>query len=299
MAGKLAVAALLVTASAPFVYGVGESTAVARVGDKDVKAAEVRVLLNGIDPKEREALVRDPALLSRTVRALLLQRLVLQEALAKKWDNDPVVAARLERLRENALVESYLDAMAVPPPGFPNESELKAAYEANRPAFLVPRQYRLAQIFIGAPKSPNQTENDKVQGRLAAVAKKVRLPEADFAAIARTESEEPESAARGGEIGWVPENRLQPEIRLRVLGQAKDVVTDPIRLDDGWHIVKILEAKDAYTASLDEVRGQLTATLRAERTKAERQAYVNRLLQQSPISINELAVSGVLEGAGK
>jgi peptidylprolyl isomerase len=276
-----------------------DAAAVARVGDTDVKADELRALLAALEPADRAALARDPALLSRTVRAILVQRMVLQEALAKQWDRDPSVVARLERQRQMTIVETYLDSVATPPAGYPSDAELKAAYDANRAAFLVPRQFRLAQVFIGAPKSPNKDETDKAQARLDAVVKKLRQPEADFVAIAKVQSEEPESAARGGEIGWLPETRIQPEIRLRVLGQAKDVVSEPIRLDDGWHIIKVLDVKEAYTASLAEVREQLASQMRIERAKVERQNYLARLVQKSPVSVNELAVSTVLEKSEK
>jgi len=131
------------------------------------------------------------------------------------------------------------------------------------------------------------------------VVKKLRQPECDFAVLAKAQSEEPESAARGGEIGWLPESRIQPEIRLRVLGQAKDVVSEPIRLEDGWHIIKVLDVKEAYTAPLAEIREQLATQMRTERAKTERQNYLAHLLQKSPISVNELAVSTVLEKPSK
>jgi len=276
-----------------------DTATVARVGETDVKADELRALLVGLEPADRTALARDPALLNRTVRAILVQRMVLQEALAKQWDRDPSVVARLERQRQATIVESYLDSVATPPVGYPTDAELKAAYDANRAAFIVPRQFRLAQVFVGAPKSPNKEENDKAQARLDLVVKKLRQPETDFAAIAKAQSEEPESAARGGEIGWLSESRIQPEIRLRVLGQAKDVVSEPIRLDDGWHIIKILDVKESYTASLADVREQLAVEMRTEHAKLERQNYLTRLVQKSPVSVNELAVSTVLGKTGK
>ena len=65
-------------------------------------------------------------------------------------------------------------------------------------------------------------------------------------------------------------------------------------MDDGWHIIKILEVKEAYTASLAEVREQLVAQMRTERAKIERQNYLARLVQKSPVSINELAITSAL-----
>jgi peptidylprolyl isomerase len=290
---------VLIADVSPLRLCAAEATPVARVGGTEVKADELRALLNNLDPRDRAALARDPALLNRTVRAVLVQRIVLQEALAKQWDRQPAVVSQVERLKQSAIIESYLDAVSIPPAGYPSELELQNAYDSNRATFLVPRQFRLAQIFVGASKSPNKGETDKAQARLDALVKKLRQPESDFAAIARVQSEEPDSAARSGEIGWLPETRIQPEIRLHALGLAKDVVSDPIRLEDGWHIIKILDVKEAYTAPLVEIRDQLVAQMRTECSKVERQNYLASLLQNSPVSVNELAVSNVLEKPAK
>ncbi len=59
-------------------------------------------------------MAQDPALLSQAVRMMLANRLVLQEVVAKKWDQQPGVATQLDRIRENALVELYLQAASVP-----------------------------------------------------------------------------------------------------------------------------------------------------------------------------------------
>jgi len=60
------------------------------------------------------------------------------------------VAALLER--EGALVELYLQSVSTPSAGFPSDDDLQKVYDANRAAFLMPRQFLLSQIFIAAPK---------------------------------------------------------------------------------------------------------------------------------------------------
>jgi len=161
----------------------------------------------------------------------------------------------------------------------------------------VPRQYRLAQIFIAVPKAADKTDNDKE--KLDGLSKDLHPKEADFAAIARAQSEESQSAAKGGEIGWLTENQIQPEIRLQVTSLAKGTVSEPIRLADGWHILKVLDIKDPYTPTLDEIRPQFIERLRAERARALSQDYVARLLQQTPVSINELGLEKLLNKPAK
>jgi peptidylprolyl isomerase len=85
---------------------------VARVGGRDVSASEIRSLLAGVAPDQRAALARDPALLNQTLRAMFARQLVLKEAADKKWQDQPAVVAQLAKLREEAIVETYLQSMS-------------------------------------------------------------------------------------------------------------------------------------------------------------------------------------------
>lgn len=272
-----------------------DSTVIARVGDTEVTAAEIRAALQNLDANAQAAAARDPAALSQVVRAILTQRLVLKEALEKKWDQDPAVTAALARLRNNVIAETYLQSISRPPDTYPSATELHAAYDANKSKLVVPRQYRLAQIYIKNLKGADATAAAAAQVKLDAVRKALARRDADFSAIARADSDEPDSAAKGGELGWLGESRIQPEIRAQLGALTAGAVTGPIRLDDGWHILKVLEVKDPYTPSLEEIAPQLTQEMRAERTRANSQQYVARLLQDNPVEINELALSKVLK----
>jgi parvulin-like peptidyl-prolyl isomerase len=129
---------------------------------------------------------------------------------------------------------------------------------------------------------------------LEAIKKSLHHSGADFATVAKAQSEEPESATRGGELGWLTENQIQPEVRSQLGSLTKNSISEPIRLDDGWHILKVIDIKEAYTPALDEIRTALAQQLRNEKTQANSQAYLAKLLQQTPVTINELAFSKVL-----
>jgi hypothetical protein len=274
-----------------------EPAILAKVGDTDISVADVRQFVQDLDPRERAALSGNPALLSQTVRMLLVQRLVLKEALDKKWEQNPEIARQLARARDRAIIESYLESVSEPPESYPGEDEVQATYEANKAALLVPRQYKLAQIYIALPRNADKLASDKALAKVNAVQKRLKQKEADFAEIAKSESDEKASAERGGEIGWLTEAQIQPEIRPAIVGLSKGAVSEAIRLNDGWHILNVIEIKEAYTPELVEVRDQLAQQLRAERTKANSQAYLARVLQQNPVSVNELALGELLKPA--
>jgi parvulin-like peptidyl-prolyl isomerase len=263
---------------------------IARVGSTNISADEIRAYVTGLAPRDRAALGQDPNLLSQAVRMMLASRLVLQEIAARKWDQQPNVTEQLDRVRENAAVELYLQTVSTPPAGFPSDEELQKVYDANRGAFLMPRQFELAQIFIALPKDADKAAEDKAKKSVEDVQRKLKAPGADFATIANDNSE----TKNGGELGWVAENQVRPEIRTQVMELAKNAVSDPIKLDDGWHIIKLIDTKASYTRTLPEVREALVQQIRNERATALRRAYLAELLKQHPPVINELALSGLL-----
>ncbi|HEY8335516.1 MAG TPA: peptidyl-prolyl cis-trans isomerase, partial [Tardiphaga sp.] len=267
---------------------------IARVGNSDVTADDLRSYIAALGPREQAMLAQDPASLSQAVRLLLANRLVLQEVAAKKWDQQPGVAVQLEKVRESALVELYLQSVSMPPAGFPSDDEIQKIYDANRASFLVPRQYQLSQIYIAVAKTADKAAVDAAKKKIDDVARKLKAVGADFAAIARTDSTPSENAERGGDLGLLPEDQIRPEIRAQVAGLSKGAVSEPISLDDGWHILKLVDTKPSYTRTLPELREQLVRQIRAERAAALRRAYLAEMLKQKPPVLNELALSKLL-----
>lgn len=261
------------------------STVVAKIGDIEVTNVEIRENIAGLDSQQQAALAKDPAALGQYVRALLVQRLVLKQALDQKWDQDPGVIAKLVRARETALTESFLQNASATDPGYPGEAELTAAYEAAKSKLTVPRGFKLAQIYIASDKA-----------KLDGVLKQLKAKNADFAAIARNSSEEAASAAQGGEIGWLTEEQIQPEIREKLPKLVLGAVSEPISLKDGLHILKVLDIREPRTPTLDEVRDSFVTQLRLERSRIKRQEYLAALVKEHPLAINEIELTKLAAG---
>jgi len=287
----------LLLCAAPCVYAAHNSDIIAKVGGIDVSADDIRPAIENLDAQTQAAISREPASLEQVVRALLTQRVVLKQALAEKWDQDAIVTAALARTRDGVISQTYLQSVSKPPESYPSDEEVQAAYEANKVKLLVPRQYQLAQILVNDPKGSDSVTDAKAAAKVAAIEKALSKREADFSSIATVDSDDSQSAAKGGLLGWIAENRIQPEIRAELGSPAKGSVTKPARLDDGLHILKVLDVKEPYTPTLDEIRPQLIQQMRAERTKANSQQYIAKLLQQTPIQINELNLSHVIKQA--
>lgn len=262
------------------------STVVAKMGDTEFKTEDLRAILDTLEPKDQEALSKNKAALNQILKLQLTQRLVLKEAQGKGWDKRSDIASKIEQARRAIVVENYVKSVSVPPETFPSAAELKSFYETNKEALRVPKQYRLAQIFI-----LTKSDDDKIRQQLDGVRRK---PES-FSASAQELSEDKASAARGGEVGWVLENQIQPEIRPYLQSIQKNGITEPFKLSDGWHLIKVMDSKDSYIPSLEESKNYLTQQMRTEKTKANSQQYMNKIIQSNPVTINEIALNQQIE----
>jgi parvulin-like peptidyl-prolyl isomerase len=267
----------------------GSDEVVARVGNINMSADEMRGYIAALGTRERAAIGQDPNLLSQVVRAQLANRLVLQELVAKKWDQQAAITAQLDKLRENALVELYLQTISTPPASYPSDDEVQQVYDANRGALLMPRQFQLAQIFVPSPKEADKAADEKARKAVDDLQRRLKAPGADFATIAIEYD-----GKTGGDLGWLVESQIRPEIRPQVMQLAKGTVSEPIRLDDGWHILKLTDTKAAYTRTLPEVRDQLVQQMRSERAAALRRTYLGDLLKEHPPVLNEFALTNLL-----
>lgn len=259
---------------------------IASIGGIELHQSEVLASLGTLGSVDKEALERDPATLQQLVRSLLVQRVVLNEALEKKWDAEPAIQPLLKSTREAAITESYLKSVSRPPESYPSDAELKVAYETSRDTLTVPRSFRLAQIFLAEEKGAEQ--------KLKMVQQRLKANAADFAQIAHELSEEKDSASRDGEIGWLNAQQIQPEILEQLPKLKLNAISAPVRLKDGWHILKVLDVREPFTPIFDQVRVQLAQRLRADKTRENMKSYMTKLLHNHPVAVNEVALSKLL-----
>ncbi len=244
-----------------------EGEVIARIGDIELHAADIE------NPG-----TLDVASLKKLAEAMLVQRLVLKEALEKKWEQQPETQKLIQNTREAAIADSYLKKLCQPPDSFPSENELKAAYEAAKPSLQQPRSFHLAQIFVS-------------EDRLETVKARLKADPTSFAQIAREMSEHQSSAKQDGDIGWLTEAQIQPEILSRLPKLALNVISEPLKLGDGWHILKVLDVREAHPPFLEQVREPLTRRLRAEKARSNMQAYMTELLHNHPVALDGVALS--------
>lgn len=265
-----------------------DDAVVAKIGEREVKASEVRPYLEALPAADRTALTGDKTALTRFVRSVLVNNAVLQDATGAGWDKKPQTIAGLARLRDQYVVESYLAEVGKVPEGYPSQEEIEKVYAAEKDRLQLPRRYRLSQIFIA-------DDGDKNAARKKAeeIADTLKTKPGEFAALAKANSNDTASAARGGELGWLAEAEITPEIRTAVTGLAKGQISAPVEGRAGFHLILLQDVREAGPAPLDEVKGEIAALLRNQRAALNRESHVANLLQRQPVSVNELALDAL------
>jgi hypothetical protein len=270
-----------------------------RAGDFEIRLSEVQKSLENLNPDEKESLRKNPASLNHYVRALLVQQIVLREAAKVEWEKSAPVAERMRVLRDGVVATTFLESVGQPPASYPNEAELTAAYTENRDTFLQKKAWKLGQIFIAAPRPGNGGEEPaEALARQKRITEDLKKDPTAFESLAQSESEDPASAAQKGEIGWLPESRIHPDILAVLPGMKLSAISPPVRMDDGWHFIKVLDIREAYIPTLQQIQQPLAQQLRTERARAETEAFLARLLEENPVAVNEMVLSKVLPPAG-
>jgi peptidylprolyl isomerase len=244
-------------------------------------------LIDALSPEARKRLQGDLGALDRLVREELVRQTVLADARQQGWDKKADVQLLMERAREQALLQAYISSLARPAAGYPSEDEIKGFYEASKASLTVPAQYRLAQIFVSSPQDADRTGAGAAQKKAAELAARVQRTPAEFGKVAREQSDHKESAAKDGELGWVPETQLIPEVRAAVARMTKGEVSAPIRSGTGWHIIRLADRKPSVTRALSEVRDQLVAAMRMRKAQEVERAYIEALLSKANVQINQ------------
>lgn len=261
----------------------GSAAVLAQAGDARLTQAEAQNLLAALPAATREQLAEQPQALAEAMRREVQWRALVETARRSPQAAQPAVRARMRQAADLELVQAHLDAMSAVADDYPPQELIVATYEANRERFRAAPRYHLSQIFLaGRPDDADAAR------RARELAQEARLAKADFADLAREHSRHAESAARGGEVGWVSEPMLRPEFRDTVTAMAVGAISDPVPVADGWHILKLTERQAARDLSLDEARADIVTALRAQEQRRRRAEYVERLAAAMPVRLDEL-----------
>lgn len=269
---------------------------VGKMGDVELRSSELKTIIDEQSPDARRQLATDPAALERLVRGELMRKAVLNEAKQKGWDKREELKPLIDRARDQVIVSSFVSNVAKPDDGYPSEDEINKFYESNKAQLLAPAQFQLAQIFLPAAEATDPAKAEESRKKIGELSAKLGKPGGDFAKLAKEFSAHRESAERGGELGWVSEDQMVPEIRRTVAGMNKGDVSPPVKTAAGWHLIKLLDKKPAATRPLADIRANLIGVMRNRKAQDMERAYLEALSIKLPPTINQIELGKLQSG---
>ncbi|MEL1087145.1 peptidylprolyl isomerase [Pseudomonas sp. OB66] len=274
------------------VMPVAAGPAVARLGNQQVSPEELQALLATVPAQTREQLRGNREALERWIRTRLAEKAVLEQADAQGWAQRPDVARQTRAATEQIVFRDYLRSVSQVPAEYPSAAELQQAYDAGKANWQTPALYRVSQIFLAISDSASL---ETVRKQAAELSKKAQSAPADFAALATQYSQDRVTAERGGDTGLQPLQQLVPEVRGAVARLKVGAVSDPVQSAAGFHVIKLTDQQPTRTATLEELRDQLTQALRAQRQEQIAQAYLDGMLNTATLSIDGAELNKILE----
>jgi peptidyl-prolyl cis-trans isomerase D len=195
-------------------------------------------------------------------------------------------AANPERFQSPARVKlSYilLDADAIAAVEV-DEATLREAYEARLDEFVEPEQRAMRHILLTVPADGDA---EVVKARAAELKAQIDAG-ADFAEVAQAESEDPGSAAQGGDLGMVGRGIMDPAFEQAAFDLDVGVVSEPVRSRFGYHLIEVTAVEGGEAKPFDDVREELARELGrgdAEAAYFELAEQLANLTYESPDSL--------------
>jgi parvulin-like peptidyl-prolyl isomerase len=276
----------------------GDSDAVAKRGDVHITGPELRDTLSLLEPAVRAQVIASPQNLAAFARERLLNKAVVAEAKSAGWDARPDIMRRMNEARDAVLLQTYLLSLVPADPSYPTEAEVSAAYDNNKGRLMSPRQVHLAQIVLLVPPGATPQEDEEIHKKAMELRAQVMRPKADFAEIARKNSQEQASAQNGGDVGWLREPDMMPMVKDAVTPLSDTNVSQPVRVPDGWHILKLLGTRPAGQIPLLDAKPQIVQALRQARAQRLMRAHLDDMVKVQPIELNEIELTKQM-GAAK
>jgi peptidyl-prolyl cis-trans isomerase D len=145
------------------------------------------------------------------------------------------------------------------------ESEIEAFYKENQAQYSTPEQVRASHILL---KTEGKDEA-AVRAQAEEVLKRVKAGE-DFAALAKQYSEDESNNANGGDLDYFGRGSMVPEFEQAAFAMKTGDISDLVKTSFGFHIIKVVDRRDATTRPLADVRAQIEDQLKGQ--KAQQQA---------------------------
>lgn len=146
-----------------------------------------------------------------------------------------------------------------------SDEEARQYYEEHKAEFGTQEQRQAAHILIGVPKQAPDAEKMAAKDKAEQVLQQVRQTPAKFAALAKQYSQDPGSAANGGDLGMFGRGSMVKPFEDSVFSLKVGEISGLVQTDFGYHIIKLIAVKPAKVPAFSELKGMIAQRLKSQK----------------------------------
>jgi len=172
------------------------------------------------------------------------------------------------------------------------DDELKAVYQQNIKQYEVPDRVHAEHILL-MTVGKTDAEVAEVKKQAEDILAQARKKGSNFEELAKKYSEDPGSKPKGGDLGWLVRGQTVPEFEKAAFSLPKGEMSDLIRTQYGFHIIKVLDKETAHTKPFDEVKDSIRTPLLLQKVDQEAATTADKMSsdvrQSNKTTLDDLA----------
>lgn len=187
------------------------------------------------------------------------------------------IRARLERSAALNKLLTKLGQLAV------SDEDIQKAYESGIKMYTEPEQVHARHILVKVAENAPADQVEAAKKKAAEALKRLKKGE-DFAAVAKEMSDDAVSREKGGDLGFFRRGVMVPKFEEAAFAlKPGEMTKEPVRTPFGFHLIEVLERKAERVKPLDEVRDQITESLKNRNLFKARRELVERLRKEGKV----------------
>jgi peptidyl-prolyl cis-trans isomerase C len=246
----------------------------------NVRTQMVQEMINGellLQASKKEGIKIKKEEIQKELDAIKAQPERYQTIIATMKLNDEQLK---EKLGTNLAVKQLLEQKVFTGINI-EQKDTKAFYDGHPDYFQMPEQVRARHILKKVEK--DSTDKQKAEARKALEGIKARiLAGEDFAELAKEQSEGPSKDA-GGDLGYFAKGKMVKPFAEAAFALKPNEVSDIVETQFGFHIIKVLDHRDAKTIPFEEAKKRIEESLKKQQMKEKLTTYLGELRKKAKI----------------
>lgn len=175
----------------------------------------------------------------------------------RKFFDEPAMSAAFREPEHADVQYVVLDLDSLKSRVSVSEDDLRKSYEQNIKNYTQPEERRASHILVKAEKSAPAADRQAAKAKAEKLLAELRKNPAQFAELARKNSEDPGSAANGGDLDFFGRGNMTKPFEDAVFSLKKGQISDVVESDFGYHIIELTDLRGGQAQPFEAVRAQI------------------------------------------